>query len=65
VGHRNLVVHLQSLDEELGTSYRDAFATTGGPADVTGIAADNKRLVGTAGQVAFSDYWDAFLLDLP
>jgi hypothetical protein len=65
VGHRNLVVHLQALDEELGTQYRNAFATTGGPADVTGIAANNKRLVGTAGQVAGSDYWAAFLLDLP
>lgn len=65
VGHRNLVVHLQALDEERGTHYLDAFETTGGPADVTGIAADNKRLVGTAGQVAFSDHWGAFLLDLP
>jgi probable HAF family extracellular repeat protein len=64
-GHRNLVVHLQALDEELGTQYLDAFETTGGPADVTGIAADNKRLVGTAGQVALSDYWATFLLDLP
>ena len=65
VGHRNLVVHLQAMDEERGTHYLDVFKATGGPADVTGIAADNKRMVGTAGQVAFSDHWGAFLLDLP
>jgi len=65
VGFQNLMLHLRALDHELGTHYLDAFATTGGPADVTGIAANNKRLVGTAGQVAMSDYWAAFLLDLP
>ena len=65
VGFQNLMLHLRALDQELGTQYLDAFAVTGGPADVTGIAADNKRIVGTAGQVALSNYWAAFLLDLP
>ncbi len=65
VGFQNLMLRLRSLDNELGTQYLHAFATTGTPADVTGIAANNKRLVGTAGQVAMSDYWAAFLLDLP
>jgi hypothetical protein len=65
VGHLNLMLHLRALDQQLGTQYLHAFATTGTPADVTGIAANNKRLVGTAGQVATSNYWAAFLLDLP
>jgi hypothetical protein len=54
-----------TASHELGTRYIHAFATTGTPADVTGIAANNKRLVGTVGQVALNTYWAAFLLDLP
>jgi hypothetical protein len=65
VGHLNLMLHLRALDHELGTHYIHTFATTGTPADVTGIAANNKRIVGTAGQVAMGNYWAAFLLDLP
>jgi hypothetical protein len=65
VGFQNLMLHLRALDQQLGTQYLHTFATTGTPADVTGIAANNKRLVGTAGQVATSNYWAAFLLDLP
>lgn len=64
-GLMNLVVYLQQLDWTLGTNLYEQFEEAGLPSNVLGIAAGNKRMVGTAGSSAFGNPCRGFILDLP
>ncbi len=64
-GFTNLAVYLQQLDWTLGTNLYEQFEEVGLPSNVLGIAAGNKRMIGTADSSAFGHPCRGFILDLP
>ncbi len=65
LGHMNLLLYVQQLDWVLGTHAYDTFVDQGFPSNVLGIAAGNKRFVGTADSSIFGHPCRTFILDLP